>query len=118
GELDGRPFVAYELIEGGLTLDQVLPALPPLERVRCVRDVARALGHAHARGVVHRDVKPQNVLVDAGRRVKVADFGLALAVDSERLTRTGTQLGTPAYMAPEQIDAQRDAHGPWTDVWA
>jgi serine/threonine protein kinase len=118
GELDGRPFVAYELIEGCRTLDQVLPGLSRAQRVACVRDAARALGHAHARGVAHRDVKPQNLLVDAQGRVKVADFGLALAVDHDRLTRTGVQLGTPAFMAPEQIDAARDAQGPWTDVWA
>ncbi|MBX3471481.1 MAG: serine/threonine protein kinase [Planctomycetes bacterium] len=118
GMLDGAPYLAYELVEGCRTLDQVLVDLPPAERARYVRDAARALGHAHARGVVHRDVKPHNLLVDAAGRLKVADFGVAAGVGLERLTLSGVHVGTPSYMAPEQVDARRDDVGPWTDVWA
>ncbi len=114
----GVPYVAYELVEGARTLDVALAGAPLRRRVELVRDAARALGAAHARGVVHRDVKPQNILVDGQGRVRVADFGLALAADLERLTRTGAMVGTPAYMAPEQARSDREAVGPATDVWA
>jgi serine/threonine-protein kinase len=67
---------------------------------------------------VHRDLKPANVLVDAAGRVRVADFGVALMAGQERLTRTGAFVGTLAYMAPEQVAADRDLLGPATDVWA
>jgi serine/threonine-protein kinase len=118
GELGGRPFIAFELVEGCRTLADVLPQRSLAERAAYVRDAARALGHAHARGVVHRDVKPQNLLVDPAGLLKVADFGLAAGAELERLTLSGAHLGTPSYMAPEQVDARRDALGPWTDVWA
>ncbi len=118
GELEGRPFVAYELVEGARTLDTVLPGLPVRRRVELVRDVARALGHAHARGVVHRDVKSQNVLVDREGRARLTDFGLAMAAEEEKLTRTGSAVGTPYSMSPEQVSGKRDLQGPATDVWA
>ncbi|MBX3472083.1 MAG: serine/threonine protein kinase, partial [Planctomycetes bacterium] len=118
GVVDGRPFLAYELVEGARGLDEAARDAPMGRRVELVRDVARALGYAHQRGVVHRDVKPQNVLVDAQGHVRVADFGLAQAVDHERLTKTGALVGTPRYMAPEQLQAQRGEVGPQTDVWA
>ena len=81
--------------------------------LRIVREAAEALEHAHRRGVVHRDVKPSNLMVTRGGRVLVLDFGLAADADSqvaaptERLTRTGLQLGTLAYMSPEQLRAER-----------
>jgi TPR repeat protein len=112
-----RPYIAYELVDGA-GLDRVLEDAPRGRRLELVRDVARALGHAHARGIVHRDVKPENVLVDREGRVRVADFGLAAASDLERLTRSGTIVGTPSYMAPEQITGERGAVGPWSDVWS
>ncbi|MCO5164929.1 MAG: serine/threonine protein kinase [Planctomycetes bacterium] len=118
GVADGRPYLAYELVEGARQLDEAARGAPLGRRVELVRDAARALGHAHARGVVHRDVKPANVLVDGAGRVRVADFGLAQALDHERLTVTGALLGTPAYMAPEQLRARRGDVGPPTDVWA
>src|SRR5918998_3979477 len=76
------------------------------------------LAHAHAHGVVHRDLKPENVLVTADGGVKIADFGIAKALDSveTKLTVTGTTIGTPAYMAPEQARAREI--GPWTDLYA
>ncbi|MBX3468962.1 MAG: serine/threonine protein kinase, partial [Planctomycetes bacterium] len=119
GELDGLPFLAYELVEGGRTLEHLLgPDTPLVARVTLLRDVARALGHAHARGLVHRDVKAANVLVDAAGLPRLADFGLAAAAGLERLTQTGAIVGTPTHMAPEQIGARAEQIGPRTDVWA
>jgi len=118
GEVEGVPWIAYELVEGARTLDQVLLDQPLARSLEQLRDVARGLGRAHAMGVVHRDVKPSNVLVDPAGRVKVADFGLATAASMERLTQTGAFVGTPTYMAPEQVAGQREAIGPATDVWA
>jgi formylglycine-generating enzyme required for sulfatase activity len=117
GDEAGRPWLAFELVEGARDLGEAASGLEVPARVALVRDAARALGHAHAQGVVHRDVKPQNLLVDAAGRVRVTDFGVALLATAERLTRTGATVGTPAYMAPEQLVADRGAVGPWTDVW-
>jgi hypothetical protein len=115
---DGRAFLVYELVEGARTLADVLPGVPPGRRLVLLRDAATALGFAHSQGVVHRDVKPENVLVDLEGRVRVADFGIASAQGLTRMTRTGPPLGTPQYMAPEQIGADRDQVGAPTDVWA
>lgn len=107
-----------ELVEGARPLDVAANALPVDARAALVRDACRALGHAHARGVVHRDVKAENLLVDAAGRVRVADFGLALLAGGERLTRSGVVVGTPFTMAPEQLTGDRGAIAPTTDVWA
>ncbi|MGE0707410.1 MAG: bifunctional serine/threonine-protein kinase/formylglycine-generating enzyme family protein [Planctomycetota bacterium] len=118
GETPLGPYLVYEYVEGAQTLGDVLPSLERPQRVALIRDAARALGYAHERGVVHRDVKPDNLLVDRDGRLRVADFGLALRTDErQRLTQTGQLLGTPAYMAPEQLAAERDP-GPAADVWA
>jgi len=80
---------------------------------------ARGLDYAHRKGIVHRDVKPANILVDRDSHlVKVADFGLAVDPEGPRITTVGTVMGTVAYMAPEQIRGQLDQIGPWTDVYA
>jgi serine/threonine-protein kinase len=118
GVREGRPFLAYELVEGARPLDQALAGAPLRRRVEMIRDVARALGHAHRHGVVHRDVKPDNVLVGADGRVRLTDFGIAKSDDYARLTRTGASVGTPSFMAPEQITGERERIGPATDVWA
>ena len=119
GSLGERPYLAYELVEGARSLDDVFHKASLDERVALLRDAARALGHAHRAGVIHRDVKPDNVLVDAKGQVRVTDFGLAAAQGLERLTRTGAALGTPTHMSPEQITGQsRDTYGPPTDVWS
>ncbi|MGE0709522.1 MAG: WD40 repeat domain-containing serine/threonine protein kinase [Planctomycetota bacterium] len=118
GELDGQPYLAYELVPESRTLEQVLPTLPLPERVQMLVRVAQAVAYAHERGVVHRDLKPPNVLVTPLGAPLVADFGLASGRDLERLTKSGTMIGTPSYMAPELITGDREQIGPHTDVWA
>jgi len=116
---DGRPYIVAELLQGhelGSHLEQV-GKLPIAEAVHVVRQVARALGTAHAHGIVHRDVKPENVfLAGPNQIVKVLDFGISkVAEASESLTKTGTVMGTPDYMPPEQargdrVDARADIY--------
>ncbi|MCO5166702.1 MAG: serine/threonine protein kinase [Planctomycetes bacterium] len=118
GEHEGAAYLAYELVEGGPSCEDALRTLPRPARVALLRDVARAVGHAHAQGIVHRDLKPANVLIDAAGRPLVADFGLAQARGLERLTATGATVGTPLFMAPEQLGLSGAQVGPPTDVWA
>jgi len=118
GEVEGVPYMACELIENARDLREAFQGQKARFKIERIRDVARALGHAHSQGVAHRDVKPDNVLVDAAGKAYVADFGLASADELEAITVAGTQLGTPAFMAPEQVTAERDLQGPASDVWA
>jgi serine/threonine protein kinase len=116
-EADGAPFIAMEYLSNG-SLRSRVGALS-LGRVAGVLEaMLGGLGHAHAHGVVHRDLKPENVLVTADGDVKIADFGIAKALDSleTALTVTGTTIGTPAYMSPEQAIAGEI--GPWTDLYS
>jgi formylglycine-generating enzyme required for sulfatase activity/predicted Ser/Thr protein kinase len=117
GEVGGVPYLAYELIEG-VGLKEAMKGISREGQLDLIAQVADGLGFAHARGITHRDVKPDNALVDREGRVHVADFGLAFADEGDRLTKTGTAMGTPAYMAPEQVDGLRELQGPPTDVWA
>jgi hypothetical protein len=107
GEAQGIPFLAMPLLKGE-SLEARLRRegrLPLPEVLRIGREMAEGLEAAHASGLVHRDVKPSNVWLEAGRgRVKILDFGLARGKDDARLTQAGAVLGTPAYMAPEQAD--------------
>ncbi len=104
---DGHFFMVMEYVEGSdLAARLRAGPLPPEEALAIVRQVCEALEFAHARGVVHRDIKPGNILLDAAGRVKVTDFGIAqMAGDEPRtaLTVTGALLGTPEYVAPEQM---------------
>jgi serine/threonine-protein kinase len=117
-EFNGRPALVMEYVDGETLearLNRTLRLAVP-EALRLFRDVADALGYLHARGIVHRDVKPHNIKVDARGTVKVLDFGIAKGAETQRLTRTGAIIGTPDYLAPEQVRGQpADAR---SDVWA
>ncbi|MGE0712455.1 MAG: serine/threonine-protein kinase [Planctomycetota bacterium] len=113
----GRPWVAFELFPGAQTLAELQPRLPRERRLELLLGLARALGHAHAHGVVHRDLKPANVLVTARGQPLLIDFGVATGAEVDRLTVTGAWVGTPWYMSPEQLAGRRDV-GPPADVWA
>jgi serine/threonine-protein kinase len=93
--------------------------MPPRRAAQLLRDLARAVQHAHERGIVHRDLKPSNVLLTEAGVAKIADFGLAKLLDAEQgQTRTGAVLGSPSYMAPEQAAGKLRAIGPATDIYA
>jgi len=113
----GGGYLVCELVVGAQNFLRGVEELPFEERIARLADAAEALGSAHQEGVVHRDVKPDNLLIGSDGRVRVADFGLAAAADMERLTQTGVPIGTPSYMAPEQVGGERDM-GPPVDVWA
>ena len=121
GEADGTYFIVMEYIDGR-TLSDILRAEGPLHPDRVAdlgADVAAALGFADRNGVVHRDVKPGNVLVTAAGQVKVADFGIARAITAnadESLTQVGTVMGTATYFSPEQ--ARGDAVDPRSDLYS
>ena len=120
GETGGKPWVAMEYVEGD-TLESLLEQRKLSRRrvVEILRDTARALDYAHREGVVHRDVKPLNILVDHQGKARLVDFGLALDVEaSDQLTGSGDLLGTLSYLAPEQANLQHQAVGPATDVHA
>jgi predicted Ser/Thr protein kinase len=109
GEHDGRPYIVMEYLAGG-SLDDVLHeegAQPPQRAFTWLEEAARALDAAHALGVVHRDVKPGNLLLDREGNVHVADFGIASAAGMDSLTMTGTVLGTAGYLSPEQAQGER-----------
>ncbi|HJW32765.1 MAG TPA: serine/threonine-protein kinase [Holophagaceae bacterium] len=104
GESDQGPFLAMEYV-AGKPLDALIKAQTPLtlgQRLKIAAAVAEALDHAHARGIVHRDVKPGNIMVSEDLKPKLMDFGIAKREDAS-LTQTGTFLGTPSYASPEQI---------------
>ncbi len=109
GMADGRKFITMDYIEGRDLKSLLVERgkLPAAEAVPIIQQICRGLDAAHAEGVVHRDLKPQNIMVDAGGRVWVMDFGLARSMDLAGLTRTGALMGTPDYMSPEQARAQK-----------
>jgi eukaryotic-like serine/threonine-protein kinase len=118
GDHNGRPYIVMEYLGGG-SLDDVLQsegAQPPERVFTWLEEAARALDAAHRRGVVHRDVKPANLMLDGEGHVHVADFGIASAAGMDALTLTGTVLGTAGYLAPEQ--AQGDRALPASDRYA
>jgi eukaryotic-like serine/threonine-protein kinase len=104
GEEDGRPYIVFEYVDGETLKERIrrLGRLPVDEAIAYAIEIARALGAAHSRGIVHRDVKPQNVLVDEEGSAKVTDFGIARSVDDSGLTAEGRVLGTTDYVSPEQ----------------
>ena len=103
GEHDGRPFIVMEYLEGGSVHDRIRSTpVAPTRAIEWLRQAAAGLDAAHAEGIVHRDVKPANLLLDDDDRVHVTDFGIASAAGSDTLTLPGTVLGTAGYLSPEQ----------------
>ena len=117
GEENGKQFIVFELVDGE-NLKELVDRGGPLPVRRVLElglEVGRALAFAHAQGLVHRDVKPQNVLLNGDGRAKVTDFGIVRSLDAVGHTETGTVLGTSHYIAPEQargerVDAQTDVY--------
>ncbi|MEA2126366.1 MAG: hypothetical protein QOI80_3148 [Solirubrobacteraceae bacterium] len=117
GEAAEGLFIAMQLIRGGTLRDVIDAGLDPAEVVRLLAPIADALDVAHAAGLVHRDVKPRNILLDDDRqRAFLADFGLVKALDGLTLTDTGGFMGTPDYVAPEQVRGEPAA--PASDVYS
>jgi eukaryotic-like serine/threonine-protein kinase len=117
GEDDGRPYIVFEYIEGRTLKRRIQEEgrLPVDEAVAYAIEIGRGLTAAHARKLVHRDVKPQNVLIDPDGRAKVTDFGIARSLESKGLTATGRVVGTTDYVSPEQamgeeVDERSDAY--------
>jgi serine/threonine protein kinase len=120
GTTQGCPYFSLEYVPGGSLADKLRQQLPaPREAALLMREIALAIEAAHAKGLIHRDLKPGNILLTNSGSPKVADFGLAkrLAGDSA-LTRTGDVMGTPSYMAPEQAGGQVRELGPACDTYA
>src|SRR6185503_15684595 len=118
GSVEGQAYLVMERVQGK-SLGDVLRERPPGDRelVKILERAARGVAAAHERGIVHRDLKPANILISTSGEPKVSDFGMAHLMDSRmELTRTGVPLGTPLYMAPEQVQGQHDIT-PRTDVY-
>jgi len=118
GEADGRPYIVMEYVEGETLADLLARrrTLPPAEVVELALQICSGLEHAHQAGLVHRDIKPQNLLIRGDGTVKIADFGIARSAHGTRLTETGSVLGTAAYLAPEQAAGEEVT--PAADVYA
>ncbi|MGW6691614.1 serine/threonine-protein kinase [Streptomyces sp. NPDC054961] len=117
-EQDGRPWIVMELVDGGSLADIVATegTLLPQEAARVGIQVVSALEESHRLGVLHRDVKPANVLLERGGRVVLTDFGIALLDGGSGLTRTGDIVGSPDFISPEQASGHRP--GTASDLWA
>jgi formylglycine-generating enzyme required for sulfatase activity len=122
GEVRGQPFFSLEFCDGGTLTEQLKKHWPtPREAAELIETLARALHYTHLRGVVHRDLKPGNVLLAGVERLpKITDFGLAKRIDAEArdVSQSGAVMGTAAYMAPEQAAGKVRDTGPAADVYA
>jgi serine/threonine protein kinase len=121
GVIEGRCYLAMELVDG-LSFDAWAKkgSITVRQRVATLRDVALAIHHAHQHGILHRDLKPDNILIDRGHQARITDFGLAKLIGAAAptlATATGTALGTPAYMSPEQIRGSKELDGR-SDIFA
>src|SRR5918997_1695214 len=115
---DGTYYIAMEYLPGGTLKDRIMSkgALPPRTAAAVALQIAEALQVAHERGVIHRDIKPHNILITESGDVKVTDFGIARAASSSTMTRTGSILGTAHYISPEQ--AMGEPVGPASDLYS
>jgi hypothetical protein len=122
GQIDGIDYLAMAFIPGKTLAQVISPERPmaPAQVASLVRTLALALHEAHAAGIIHRDLKPGNIMIDERNQPVIMDFGLAYSLQAEdsRLTQSGAVLGTPAYMSPEQIKADRQTMGPHSDVYS
>ncbi len=119
GEHEDNSYIAMEFVDG-----QSLRTLLNSKEINFAKvidisiQICEGLHFAHQNGIVHRDIKPENIMMDKYGRVKILDFGLAKHGGSSKLTKSGTAMGTPAYMSPEQIKGQKDKIGPQSDVFS
>jgi serine/threonine protein kinase len=116
-EVDGQMFIVMACVEGKTLKEMIASGRLKLdESVEIAIQIADGLQEAHAKGIVHRDIKPANVMVDSRGQAKIMDFGLAKSPEETKITKTGTTLGTVAYMSPEQ--ASGEDVDPRTDIWS
>jgi formylglycine-generating enzyme required for sulfatase activity/serine/threonine protein kinase len=123
GETNGIRYIAMAYIDGRPLSDYVQPepVLSDRRIATLIIKLSRAVQHAHDHGIVHRDLKPANVMLDGSQEPIIMDFGLAVQLRENadvRLTRTGTQMGSPAYMSPEQVEGDPSKIGPATDIYS
>lgn len=120
GEVDGHPYFTMEYIPGGSLAEKLAGVEQPVhEAAEMVAAIAEAIHAAHEGGIIHRDVKPANVMLADDGAPKISDFGLARQLDSnDGLTHTGIRIGTPSYMAPEQMSGNPAAVSPAIDIFA
>ena len=120
GEHEGRHYFSMDYVEGqNLAALASERSLPPAKAAELVKSIAEAIQYAHQRGILHRDLKPQNVLIDEHDRPRVTDFGLAKRTGADSsLTQTGAVMGSPSYMPPEQATGRHDQVGPHSDVYS
>jgi tetratricopeptide (TPR) repeat protein len=119
GFLDGYHYFTMDLIEGD-GLDRIIKRgrLSFEEALSILEEIARAIHYAHAEGIVHRDLKPANLILDMDGHPKITDFGLAKPIDQKSLSRTGTVVGTPFYMPPEQVKGETERIDQRVDIYA
>src|SRR5690348_1847345 len=117
GEIDGSLYIEMRLVQGQTLLELIANGpLTPARAVAIISQVAAALDAAHAEGLIHRDIKPQNIIVTAADFVYLVDFGIAETRGDTRLTMAGTQVGSFAYMAPERFNDERSS--PASDIYS
>jgi tetratricopeptide (TPR) repeat protein len=120
GKRDGLPFFSLEFVDGGSLAQKIAGKPQPEQKAAATLEaLARAMAVAHQQGIIHRDLKPANVLLTLNGTPKITDFGLAKRLESDsQQTRSGTLMGTPSYMAPEQARGETHAIGPASDIYA